>query len=156
MSLTLTSPAFTPSEKIPLRYSGEGEDVSPPLAWNRLPPGTAQLALICDDPDAGPTPWVHWLIYGLSPQLTELPEGIPASPETAKPVACQQGKNSWGGVGWRGPYPPKGGGMHHYHFTLYALSRPIETQPGLEKPALLRAMQGAIVGQATLTGLYER
>ena len=157
MNLNLTSSAFAANEKIPLRYSGDGEDVSPPLAWGGVPAGTAELALICDDPDAPtPAPWVHWVIYGLGPALTALPEGVPATLEAAKPIACRQGKNSWGKVGYGGPLPPKGHGVHHYHFTLYALGKALPVTPGLDKAAVAAAMKGSILAQATLTGLYER
>jgi Raf kinase inhibitor-like YbhB/YbcL family protein len=157
MSFTLTSSAFAANEKIPLRYSGDGEDISPPLAWDGVPSGTQELALICDDPDApGAQPWVHWVIYGLEPQLRALPEGLPASAETKKPFAGLQGKNSWGKLGYGGPYPPKAGGVHHYRFTLYMLSKLLGAKPGLDKAGLLGAMQGLILAQTALTGLYER
>jgi hypothetical protein len=157
MSLSLTSSAFAAGEKVPLRYTGDGEDVSPPLVWIGLPLATAELALVCDDPDAPtPEPWVHWIIYGLNPALTGLPEAVPAAGGATKPFAYRQGKNSWGKIGYGGPYPPKGHGVHHYRFTLYALDKPLETDTGLDRPGLLRAMQGAILSQATLTGTYER
>ena len=92
MSLQLTSSAFASNEKIPLRYSGDGEDVSPPLAWRDLPAGTAELALICDDPDAPtPHPWVHWVIWGLKPQAGELPEHLPPAASCASPSPCARG-----------------------------------------------------------------
>jgi len=157
MKLALTSLAFAANEKIPLRYTTEGDDVSPPLAWGDPPAGTQEFALVCDDPDApGAEPWVHWVIYGLAAALRALPEGVPASPEATKPVACHQGKNSWGKIGYGGPYPPKGSGPHHYRFTLYALGKPAPAEPGLDKAALLAAIKGSTLAQGTLTGLFER
>ena len=157
MKLELSSPAFGHGEKIPMRYTGDGEDVSPPLAWSNLPPEAAELALICDDPDAPrPQPWVHWVIYGLSPKLTGLPEGIPATPEIKQPVQASQGENSWGKSGYGGPYPPKGHGTHHYHFTLYALKKPLGLSPGKSKEQLLQAIAGSELARTTLTGIYER
>jgi len=157
MSLTLSGSAFGHDEPIPLRYSGDGEDISPPLSWSGVPEGTAELALICDDPDAPtPQPWVHWVIYGMSPTLTGLPEGVPKQRELTKPIAAMQGVNSWPKIGYGGPAPPHGHGVHHYHFTLYCLSQPLGLKPGADKPELLAAMKGLILAQTRLTGTYER
>lgn len=157
MTFTISSAAFANDEKIPLRYSRDGEDVSPPLLWDGLPEGTAELALICDDPDAPtPEPFVHWVIYGMSPDLKGLPEGVPADPELATPARARQGENSWGKTGYGGPAPPRRHGVHHYHFTLYALSKRLNLPPGVDKARLLTAMTGAILAQITLIGAYER
>ncbi len=160
MKIELKSSAFQNGERIPRKYTGDGEDVSPPLSWSGVPEGAKELALICDDPDA-PTaePWVHWVIYGLSPELTELPEGIPAQSQIDKPVKALQGKNSWPSgrtVGYRGPAPPPGHGTHHYHFKFYALDQPLNLPPGVDKRRLLKAMQGHIIAQGELVGTYER
>lgn len=157
MSFTISSSAFANNERIPLRYSRDGEDVSPPLLWDDLPAGTAELALICDDPDA-PTadPFVHWVLYGLHPDAKGLPEAIPSESEVSDPVHARQGENSWGKTGYDGPAPPRGHGLHHYHFTLYALAKRLGLPPGLDKPRLIKAMEGAILGKATVTGTYLR
>ena len=75
MSMTIRSDAFENGERIPKRFTGEGEDVSPPLGWNGVPDATKQLVLVCDDPDA-PTqePWVHWVLYGIPATTTSVPE----------------------------------------------------------------------------------
>ena len=116
MALSLHSTAFQQGMPIPSKYTGDGEDLSPPLSWNSPPDGTRQLALICDDPDApSPEPWVHWVIYGIAADVTSLPEGITTSPQIDEPVAAMQGKNSWTSgmtVGYRGPAPPRGHGVH--------------------------------------------
>lgn len=157
MDMKLTSVAFGDNEKIPLRYSGDGEDISPPLTWNGLPQGVAELALVCDDPNAPtPKPWVHWVIYGLDPGLTGLPEAIPTDKELLKPVKARQGTNSWGRIGYGGPAPPHGHGVHHYHFTLYALGKRLDLKAGLDKESLLGAIKGVVVAQTTLTGTYQR
>ncbi len=160
MSITLTSRDFSPGAAIPKECTGEGTDRSPQLAWANLPEGTRQLALICDDPDA-PTaePWVHWVIYGLDPTLHELPAGLPKDAVLEKPIRAKQGKNSWPSgqtIGYRGPLPPPGHGVHHYHFTLYALDQPLELAPGADKQQLLKAMQGHILATGELIGTYER
>jgi len=160
MSIKLTSSAFAEGQTIPTRYTGDGDDVSPPLAWEGVPDGAQELALICDDPDA-PTaePWVHWVIYKLAPTLQELPEAIPASLRIGTPIRALQGKNSWPSgrtIGYRGPAPPPGHGVHHYHFKLYALDGELDVEPGLDKNALLSAMDGHILAQGELVGTYQR
>ena len=157
MTLTLTSPAFEPGETIPRKYSGEGADVSPPLQWTQVPEGTKELALICDDPDA-PTaqPWVHWVIYKIPRDASGLPENIPKVDRLSTPAGALQGFNSWGKTGYGGPMPPPGHGVHHYHFTLFALDAALEGRTGLDKAALLKAMKAHTLAQAKLIGTYQR
>ena len=156
--MTITSTAFKDGQPIPTKYTGEGDDVSPPLAWTGVHDGARQLALICDDPDA-PTdePWVHWVIYGLPPEITGLPEGVPTTEIVEAPSAIQ-GVNGWPGrvIGYNGPMPPPGHGVHHYHFTLYALDVALELAPGASKAELLAAMDGHILATGELIGTYER
>jgi Raf kinase inhibitor-like YbhB/YbcL family protein len=156
-SLTLQSAAFPPGSPIPARHSEDGEDLSPSISWGGVPPGTRELALIVDDPDA-PTrePWVHWVIYGIAPDAGELPEGISREAHPAEVPRARQGKNTWGTIGYRGPAPPKGQGEHRYHFSLFALARPLNLGPGADKKSLLKAMEGNILGRAELIGTYER
>lgn len=160
MTLQITSTAFAAGERVPTKHTGEGEDVSPPLAWSDLPPGTKELALICDDPDA-PTkePWVHWVIYKIPPELRSLPEGIPARSNLQEPAGPLQGKNSWPNgrtIGYRGPMPPPGHGQHRYFFRLYALDAKLSLPPGASKAELLDAMQGHVLGEGELLGTYSR
>lgn len=160
MAMQLSSSAFAPGGAIPRRYTGEGEDISPPLQWTGVPTGTQELALICDDPDAPtPEPWVHWVLYKIPPQTTGLPEGLPKTAQLSQPPGAMQGKNSWTGgqtIGYRGPMPPPGHGVHHYHFTLYALDAPLSIQPGETKKNLLKKMEGHILATAELIGTYQR
>lgn len=160
MAIELKSPAFADGAVIPKKYTGEGEDVSPPLEWSGVPAGTKELALICDDPDA-PTdePWVHWVIYKIPPDLTGLPEGIEKVARLKTPPGALQGKNSWTTgqtIGYRGPMPPPGHGLHHYNFRLYALSAKLSVEPGLSKKALLQEMGNHILGEGRLMGTYSR
>lgn len=157
MSLILRSSAFADGQPIPRRYTGDGEDLSPPLSWTGLPPQAASLALIVDDPDA-PTsePWVHWVIYNLSADEQGLVEGIPPTARVVSPAGATQGKNSWGSVGYRGPAPPKGHGTHHYIFRLFAVDADLDLPPGLDKGALLTTMRGHVVAEAKLVGTYHR
>jgi len=160
MKIELKSSAFQNGARIPRKYTGDGEDVSPPLSWSGVPESAKELALICDDPDAPVAePWVHWVIYGLSPELTSLPEGIPAQSQIDQPVKALQGKNSWSSgrtIGYRGPAPPPGHGTHHYHFKLYALDQPLNLPAGVDKKRLLKAMEGHIIAEGELVGTYER
>jgi Raf kinase inhibitor-like YbhB/YbcL family protein len=157
MSITINSPAFSHNEPVTRKHTGDGEDVSPALAWSGVPDGTKELALIMDDPDAPtPQPWVHWVIYKLPPTLAGLPEGVAASPTLTEPAGVMQGKNSWGTVGYRGPAPPPGHGVHHYHFKLYALDAELDAQPGLNQGQLLSKMKGHVIADGELVGTYQR
>lgn len=159
MKLSLSSSVLGAGQPIPKKYTGEGEDVSPPLAWSEAPAGTKEFALICDDPDAPrPEPWVHWVLYRLPAGTTNLPEGMPRSAELAVPAGARQGTNSWpkDNVGYRGPLPPPGHGVHHYHFKVYALDTSLSLPPGADKQAVLTAMKGHVLAQGELIGTYER
>jgi len=156
MTFSLTSSAFSPNERIPPRYTGEGTDVSPPLDWGEPPASTQTLALICDDPDAPRGTWDHWLIWNIPGSLRALPEGISKKDSPPEVAGAVQGSNSWPKIGYYGPLPPPGHGTHHYHFTLYALNKTLDLKPGADKKALLAAMKGAVLGKATLTGTYSR
>jgi Raf kinase inhibitor-like YbhB/YbcL family protein len=157
MKITLESPAFAPGKPIPRKYTGEGEDVSPPLKWVGVPKEAKELALICDDPDAPrPEPWVHWVIYKLPANLTELPENVPKQASPARPSGALQGKNSWGRIGYGGPMPPPGHGVHHYHFKLYALDAVLDLAPGLTKDDLLKKIRPHIIAEGELIGTYQR
>jgi len=160
MTIKLTSHDFEPGAAIPRACTGEGEDRSPQIAWAQVPAGTRELALICDDPDA-PTaePWVHWVIYGVAPTPTSLPAGLQKSAVIQQPVQAKQGRNSWPTgqtVGYRGPLPPPGHGVHHYHFTLYALDQELSLDAGATKNALRKAMRGHILATGELIGTYQR
>ncbi len=153
----LSSEAFGPGSTIPRRHTGDGEDLSPPLGWTDLPPETRELALIVDDPDApSQQPWVHWVISKIRPTEPGIPEGVHLKPTPSFPAGAVQGKNSWGTIGYRGPSPPRGHGVHRYVFRLYALDEPLNVAAGLDKPALLKAMQGHVLAIAELIGTYER
>lgn len=157
MKLEIDSAAFGQGQTIPERHTGEGKDRSPPLSWYNVPAGTKELALIMDDPDApSKEPWVHWVIYKMPTTAKGLAEGLPTTETLAAPAGAMQGKNSWPTLGYRGPMPPVGHGVHHYHFKLYALDAALEVKPGFDKPSLLSAMKGHVLAQAELVGTYER
>jgi Raf kinase inhibitor-like YbhB/YbcL family protein len=159
MTFQVTSSAFTQGHPIPKKYTGEGADVSPPLAWSGIPDGTKELVLICDDPDAPNGDWVHWVFYNLPPDTKGLPEGVPRKSKLKEPHGAIQGKNSWPdgeNIGYRGPMPPRGHGVHHYYFKLYALDTPITAEPGLNKKALAEKINDHILGEGVLMGTYQR
>lgn len=110
MTLSVSSSAFQDGSKIPAKYTCDGEDVSPPLAWGEVSQGTGAFALIVDDPDAPFGVWTHWVLYNLPPDTRELPEAVPT--EVQLPSEALQGRNDFGGIGYGGPCPPGPG--HHY------------------------------------------
>lgn len=155
--MKLTSSAFREGGAIPRKYTGEGEDLSPPLAWSGVPEGARELALLCDDPDAPrPEPWVHWVLYNIPVSATGLAEGIGAPQAIGKLPGAQLGRNSWGKLGYGGPMPPPGHGPHRYYFKLFALSEPVKLKSAAGKQDLLEAIRGKVLAEAQLMGIYER
>jgi Raf kinase inhibitor-like YbhB/YbcL family protein len=156
MSLKVSSSAFSPNGKIPAKYTCEGADVSPPLAWSGIPPGAKSLALIVDDPDA-PDPrapkmtWVHWVLYDLPVSAVGLPEAVQ---KNALPAGTREGLNDWKRTGYGGPCPPIG--EHRYFFKLYALDTVLPDLGTPTKAQLEKAMQGHVLAQAELVGTYEK
>jgi Raf kinase inhibitor-like YbhB/YbcL family protein len=153
MSIELTSSAFTQGSTIPRRYTGDGEDVSPPLRWSDPPEGTRSLALICEDPDAPKGTWTHWVLFDLPAQARELKEGVPAKEGLAD--GARQGKNDFGKIGYGGPAPPRGK-PHRYFFKLYALDAAPGLAAGATRAELLAAMKGHVLAEGELMGLYGR
>jgi len=145
MKMKLTSRAFSDGEKIPERFSRQGGNTSPPLAWTHVPANAKSLALIVDDPDAPSGVFVHWLLYGISPDTTKFDENSP-------PRGVHQGTNDFGDIGYGGPQPP--GGAHRYFFHLYALDREIDLAPGASREDLDRAIRGHALEEAKLMGRY--
>jgi Raf kinase inhibitor-like YbhB/YbcL family protein len=151
-ALQITSNAFESHSDIPARYTCQGKDTSPPLSISGVPDPAESLALIVEDPDA-PDPrhpqmvWDHWILYDLSPDTSEIREG-------SAPAGAKIGKNGWGKAAWGGPCPPKG--KHRYFFRLYALDRKLDLPAGVEKERLRAAMEGHILAEAELVGMYEK
>jgi hypothetical protein len=156
MNFTLTSTAFKNDERIPKKYSGEGDDVSPPLEWSEPPVATKAFALICDDPDAPRGTWNHWTLWNLPAELRKLPENVAKTETVADLGGARQGRNSGGVIGYSGPKPPPGHGTHHYHFHLYALAAPLDLKAGADRKAVEAALKGHVIGQATVLGTYSR
>jgi Raf kinase inhibitor-like YbhB/YbcL family protein len=156
-SFDLISTAFENGSVIPRKFTEDGQNVSPPLQWNAAPPGVKEFALVVDDRDAPhPVPWVHWLLYRIPGTTTGLPEGIPPAERPANPPRARQGMNSWEKIGYRGPAPPRGHGVHHYHFRLHALDVELKLDPRMTRDDLVRAIQGHVLAEAELIGTYQR
>ncbi len=158
MTISITSDAFSAGAAIPKKYTADGEDKSPPLAWTGIPQSAKDLALVCDDHDApSAQPWVHWVIYNIPADTKSLGESIPRQANAPSPPGAVQGVNSWpsDNVGYRGPSPPKGK-THHYHFHLYALDAALPATSGMNKEQLLAAIKGHVIAEGELIGTYER
>jgi Raf kinase inhibitor-like YbhB/YbcL family protein len=155
MDLSIRSSAFAAQGAIPARFTCEGDDASPPLAWQGAPEGTKSFALIVDDPDA-PDPaaptrvWVHWLLYNLPSSSTGLTEDV----GDALPTGTRVGRNDWGRQSWGGPCPPIG--RHRYFFKLFALDTLLADLDGPDRAALERAMDGHVLARAELIGTYQK
>jgi Raf kinase inhibitor-like YbhB/YbcL family protein len=157
MSIQIRSEAFSPGSTIPIRYTADGDDVSPPLRWSGVPENTKELALIVEDPDAPqPTPFVHWVMYKIPADTDGLSEGVPTRAHPDSAAGSVQGATSFKKIGYGGPAPPRGHGTHHYHFRLFALDEPLTVQGELDKQSLLAAMSGHVLDQGDLVGTYER
>jgi Raf kinase inhibitor-like YbhB/YbcL family protein len=152
MTMTIKSPAFAEGQEIPIRYTGEGDDVSPPLSFLGVPGNAKSLVLIVDDPDA-PDPaapkmvFVHWVLYNMPPATRGLAESL-----TALPGGTGEGLNDRRRTGYTGPMPPIG--RHRYFFKLYALNVLLDFPKTPAKADIEKAMQGHVLSEATLMGTY--
>jgi len=154
MAFLLTSLAFAQLAALPPRYTCEGANLSPPLRWSGVPPGTRSLALVVDDPDAPDpaapkTTWVHWVVYNLPATAPGLPEG-----GKPLPAGAREGNNDWQKPGYGGPCPPIG--RHRYFFKLYALDVRLPDLGPVTKGGLEKAMSGHVLGRAELVGTYQK
>jgi len=153
MAIALTSLAFKEGDLIPKKHTCEGPDLSPQLRWTNAPKGTKSLALIADDPDAPVGTWVHWVIFNLPGETTELPEGVPA--QETLPNGARQGLNDFKRVGYGGPCPPPGK-PHRYYFKLYAVDVTLDLRSRATKAQVLESIRGHILGEAQLMGRFGR
>jgi Raf kinase inhibitor-like YbhB/YbcL family protein len=150
MTLTLRSPAFEPGTPIPARFDHERGDLSPALTWDGVPEGTAGLVLLVDDPDAPVEgSFVHWVLCDLGPARRGMAEG-------EVPAEATPGANGFGRPGYLGPAPPPGDGPHHYVFRLLAVDTPVQLRGLPSYQEVETAAAGHILGEARLTGTYQR
>jgi Raf kinase inhibitor-like YbhB/YbcL family protein len=154
-SFTLRSPAFANGAPIPVKYTCDGGELSPPLEWRDVPDGTVTLALIVDDPDAefvtGQV-WDHWVLYNVPVRATSLAENVPTVKDL--PGGAHNGRGT-ARMGYQGPCPPQGR-THTYVFTMYAVDAMIDLPGGATREQLTEALAGHILGVARLTGTYKR
>lgn len=152
-TMQLASTVFKDGGDIPRKYTGEGEDVSPPLSWRDPPAGTSSFALFCHDPDApllstvGTYGFVHWVLYNIPPDARRLEEGTDQ---------YARGDNDFGRRGYGGPLPPPGHGTHHYFFWLLALNLEPVLEDGQDLPGLLEKIEPHVLGMNRLMGTYRR
>lgn len=149
--MELASSAFQNRENIPSIYTGEGDDISPPLSWSNAPDGTRSFALFCHDPDAplvtpGAYGFVHWVLYNIPASVTQL---------TEDDNSYTGGVNSFGRNGYGGPMPPQGHGIHHYFFWILALDSESDLEPGLTMEQLLKEIEPSVIGMNRLVGTYS-
>ena len=147
--MKLRSEAFRDGGRIPRRFTCDGADVPPPLAWSPVPDGNGQLAIILRDRDAPGGDFVHWVVVELSPDRRRLSS-------SRLPGVANELPNSFGSRRYRGPCPPRGDKPHRYVFTIYALSqRPAISPadpPSRAGPAIARSASA----KGSLSGVYGR
>lgn len=152
MSINVTSTAFKDGQDIPVRYTCQGENISPDLEWTPGPSKTESYAVIVEDPDAPRGTFHHWLIYNLPHDTHKLDEAVPTRAQLDDGI--EQGRNDANKVGYYGPCPPSG--THHYRFKVFALDTKLPIQAEVTAKELNKAMEGHVVGEGTLTGLYSK
>ena len=146
--IQLTSSAFAEGQCIPIEFTCDGANVSPPLRWSNIPNRAESIALIMDDPDAPSRTFVHWVIYNIPVDTGEMAAGAP-------PLEAQSGSNDFNITGYGGPCPPSGN-PHRYFFKVFALDELLDLDTGSAKSDLLDSMDGHILAQGQLMGLYQR
>ena len=151
-TMEIKSSSFNHEDMIPARYTCDGQNISPPLAWSGAPKETKSFALICDDPDAPAGIWVHWVIFDIPANVNSLPEKVSRQEEIAG--LGKSGKNTSHRFGYDGPCPP--GGTHRYYFKLYALDTMLDLKLGATKTQFLEVMRRHVLAEAQLMGKYKR
>jgi Raf kinase inhibitor-like YbhB/YbcL family protein len=156
-AMEISSTAFKDGEKIPIQYvmpGAGGKNISIPLAWENVPAGTKSLSLSIVDPHPVAQNWVHWLVIHIPSQVTSLEEG---ASKKKMPKGSVELKNSFGDIGYGGPQPPKGTGDHPYVVTLYALNaEKLNLGANTSLSEFKKAIEGKVIGSATMTGKYGR
>lgn len=153
---SLSSPAFADGGPVPVRFTCDGEDVSPPLAIADVPETADWLALVVDDPDAPGGTFTHWLLWGLPASSESIPEAVPRGGRVDALGGASQGTNDAGRLGYSGPCPPPGDGPHTYWFRLLALGEPLGLAPAADRAAFDDALAGAASVGTVLRGTYGR
>ena len=152
--MRLESASFRDGEPIPREHSRDSTDSHPALEWSGAPKGTQTFALIGDDPDAPRGTWVHWVLFDVPGTATGLSSSVAKAGRHA--AGGTHGRNDFGELGWAGPAPPRGHGLHRYVFHLYALDAMLGLSPGASRSEVDSAMKGHVLAEAKLTGTYRR
>jgi len=152
-ALEIKSDVFEKKGYIPVRYTCDAQNFSPPLSWADAPSSAKSFVLICDDPDAPFQTWVHWVVFNIPADVTGFKENITV--EELISAGIIQGVNDFGKIGYGGPCPPQGK-PHRYFFKLYALDVNLPLEEGATKKEVIAAMQGHIAAEAKIVGLYQR
>jgi Raf kinase inhibitor-like YbhB/YbcL family protein len=147
--IAVSSPEFAEGAPIPVEFSCDGEELSPPLSWTGVPGRAVELAVVVDDPDAGGGTYVHWILFGLDSSLGGVEAGV-------VPTGGRQANNSAGDAAYKGPCPPGDDGPHGYRFTVYALDEEIADEDGAAAGDVLDAVREAAIAKGTLTGTFDR
>ncbi len=149
-TLSLSSSVIENNAPVPKKYTGDGDDVSPPLAISKLPDETQSIVIIMDDPDAPDGTFAHWLVWDLPPEVREIPEGADITA-----LGGFEGTNDFNRTGYGGPAPPPGN-AHRYYFRVYALRDPVELPTGTGRGELEDAIRGKTIASGELMGTYQR
>ncbi|SBT47106.1 YbhB/YbcL family Raf kinase inhibitor-like protein [Micromonospora narathiwatensis] len=147
--IMLRSTAFNDHDMLPGRFSQEGGNVSPPLEWSQVPGSAEELILFVEDPDAGKTPFLHWLVTGISPHSNGVAEG-------GVPLGGREWPNGFGTTGWGGPHPPQHEDPHRYFFRLYALERPLHLPDAPQVTDVREALTDKEIASGTMVGTFYR
>jgi len=153
LGFELISNAFGDGQRIPVRFTADGDDLSPALAWGMPPPGTRSLALVVDDPDAPGGLFTHWVVTGLAPRPGDLVEGRGTDPSDV--AGAQTHLNDFDRPGWASPAPPRGH-PHRYRFRLLALDTEVRLPQSARRGDFDQAIEGHVIAEAGVTGLYGR
>lgn len=145
--LTIKSPAFAERERIPSKYTCDGEDVNPPLIFENVPEETRSLTIVVEDPDAPGKTWIHWVVFNIPSDVTHIAED-------SVPGHSTEAMTDFGKTGYGGACPPTG--THRYYFKLYALDILLDVTEDITLEELQHSMDGHIIEQAELIGLYSR
>ncbi len=151
-SLSLMSKNFENNQNIPIKYTCQGENISPNLYWSNVPENTKSFAIILEDPDAAKKVWTHWIIFNIDKEINNLQENFSANLMSSH---IKQGKNDFENNRYDGSCPPENE-THRYFFKLYALDTVLDLDSGVTKEQLLDAMKNHIITQAQLIGLYRK
>jgi hypothetical protein len=149
--ITVTSSAWADGEDLPVTYTCDGDDVSPPLAWEGVPDDAVELAIVVDDPDAAGEPFVHWAVFGIDPATTSVDEDT--VPEGAGQATNSADDNT--GEGWFGSCPPNEDDAHTYRFSVYALDEKVDADDGDKFGDVLGQIKDAAVAKGVLTASFD-